>query len=204
VANSSTTVKRGGLSRGKVVLIAVLAVVLVGVLYLQFGGSGGATPEPKGYVPRRTPAVNVANASPATTTDKITNAQNSSTPAIAAVVDAARWKSPDLANVVDYDPFALPATFPKPKAVETAGPNAEGLVAAAAADDEKKKDEARAQLQSELQALKESGVQVIVREGDQYVAMIGDRTLRVGEDIGGFTVTGIDPGGVVVEKKASQ
>ena len=150
------------------------------------------------------PAVNVATASPATVTDKITNNQNNSTPAIAAVVDAARWKSPDLESVVDYDPFALPATFPKPRAIEATGENAEGLVAAAAAKDAKKLADAIYQMQTELQALKERGVQVIVREGDQYVAMIGDRTVHVGEDINGFTVTEIDPGGVVVERKASQ
>jgi hypothetical protein len=34
--------------------------------------------------------------------------------------------------------------------------------------------------------------------------MIGDRTLHVGEEIEGFTVTKIDPGGVVVERKATE
>ena len=50
---------------------------------------------------------------------------------------------------------------------------------------------------------KQRGVHVIVREGDQYVAVIGDRMLHVGDEINGFTVTAIDPDGVHVERKES-
>ena len=31
--------------------------------------------------------------------------------------DATRWKSPKLADVIVYDPFALPAAFPRPQMV---------------------------------------------------------------------------------------
>jgi hypothetical protein len=121
------------------------------------------------------------------------------------MVDEARWKSPKLADVLEYDPFALPESFPKPKTLDPAGNNGgDSLVAAAAADDARKLADAIEQLQRELNELKAAGVQVIVRERDQYVAMIGDRTLHVGEEIKGFTVTKIDPSGVVVERKPSQ
>jgi hypothetical protein len=45
----------------------------------------------------------------------------------------------------------------------------------------------------------------VVRERDQYVAMVGDRTLHVGDEIKGFIVTEIDPQeGVRVERKATE
>ena len=78
-----------------------------------------------------------------------------------------------------------------------------GLIAAAAADDAKKLAEAVEKLHMQLEELKQRGVHVIVREGDQYVAWIGDRMLHVGDEINGFTVTAIDPDGVHVERKES-
>ena len=55
----------------------------------------------------------------------------------------------------------------------------------------------------QLEELKQRGVHVIVREGDQYVAWIGDRMLHVGDKINGFTVTAIDTDGVHIERKES-
>jgi hypothetical protein len=52
--------------------------------------------------------------------------------------------------------------------------------------------------------LQERGVNVIVRGRDEYVAMIGNRTVHVGDDIDGFTVTAIEPDGVRVERKIQQ
>jgi hypothetical protein len=122
---------------------------------------------------------------------------------MATVVDASRWRSPRLEDVVDYDPFALPESFPQTEAVETVA-NSEDLAAAAAREDSRKLAEAIGQLKSDVQQLQQVGVQVIVRQGDHFVAMIGDRTVHVGEEIKGFTVTKIDPNGVVVERKASE
>jgi hypothetical protein len=64
--------------------------------------------------------------------------------------------------------------------------------------------EAIERLQTELKALQERGVHVIIRGRDQYVAMIGDRTLHVGDEINGFTVTAIEPDGVRVERKLKE
>jgi hypothetical protein len=49
-------------------------------------------------------------------------------------------------------------------------------------------------------------VHVIVGQKGQYVAMIGDRMVHVGDEIGnGFTVTEIDPKeGVSVDWKSSE
>jgi hypothetical protein len=107
---------------------------------------------------------------------------------------------------VAYDPFALPPSFPQPPKITAGGKatGADGLIAAAAADDAKRIAEAAENLRMQLEELKQQGVHVILRKGDQYVAVIGDRMLHVGDKIDEFTVTAIDPDdGVHIERKES-
>jgi hypothetical protein len=197
--------KTGGLTTGKAIVIAVLALTLVGVVYWQFGTSGATAAYTKpGGSHRRTAAVPVKSVAATTTVAKKNQAENAPLAEMPAVVDATKWKSPPLTEVVAFDPLAVPETFPKPKPMEKNGKGG-GLVAAAEADDAKKMAEAVAQLQMQLRELEQRGVQVIVRERDQYAAMIGDRVVHVGDEIDGFTVTVIDPtSGVRVERKSTQ
>jgi hypothetical protein len=186
--------------------MGVLAIVLLGVLYLQFGRSSGDSGfESVGSAPRRRPpATSAAPPEIAGNAEKKHAMDKGSSAAVVTVVDERRWKSPDLADVVDYDPFAMPSSFPKSE-VAAVGTKERNLATAAAAEDAKRLADAIAQLQRQLEELKQRGVQVIVREGDQYVAMIGDRTVHVGDEINGFTVTGIDlRSGVSVERKSAQ
>jgi hypothetical protein len=121
------------------------------------------------------------------------------------ILEPERWKAPDVSTIVAYDPFALPPSFPQPDRVETArGLTSEGIIAADAAARASQLADAAAKLQTELEALRQRGVSVIVKQRDQYVAMIGDRTVHVGDEINGFTVTAIEPDGVRVEKKVTE
>jgi hypothetical protein len=213
VAEAQTSSK-SGLTRGKAILIGVLAVALIGVLYVQFG-RGGEKPagEPSNYRPPR-PALAVqpvnAPAKPVTLASAKTpaNAEPSKDKSAATVpvIDGTRWKSPKLETIVAYDPFALPPSFPQPPKITAGGKatGADGLIAAAAADDAKRIAEAAENLRMQLEELKQQGVHVILRKGDQYVAVIGDRMLHVGDKIDEFTVTAIDPDdGVHIERKES-
>jgi hypothetical protein len=203
------------LTRGKAILIAVLGVVLVVVLYVQFGRRGETlATETVEYRPRQTPAMPApapatATAKPAATvTTQVTPGAKApaGTQVVAVpIIDETKWKAPPLAKAAAFDPFALPAAFPQPAKVTKDGKvlNTEGLIAAAAADDAKRLADAIEKLQTELEELKQRGVHVIIRERDQYAAMIGDRMLHVGDEINGFTVTAIDPNGVHVERKES-
>jgi hypothetical protein len=208
VADAQNSAKKAGLTRGKAILIAVLAVVLVVVLFLQFGGASAAkSTETIGHRPNRS----VAAAPPASTTAKPsggaeTKPATGKQMAARLVIDESRWKPPKLAAVVAYDPFALPASFPQPARVagDPKSGGSEGLIAAAAADDAKRLADAVEELRKQLKELEERGVHVIIREPDQYAAVIGDRMLHVGDEINGFTVTAIDPNnGVRVERKQS-
>jgi hypothetical protein len=196
--------KAAGLTPAKGALIGVLAIVLVGVLYMQFGGSTSTAAA--GEARRRPVAAAASAAKPAQAAPAAKNKLPENKPVVelASLVDPKAWKSPPLADVVAYDPFAVPASFPKPKAVDAKG-KGDGLVAAAQADDARRMAEAVAQLQTQLRELEQRGVQVIVRDRDQYAAMIGDRVVHVGDEIDGFTVTVIDPAsGVRVERKPAK
>jgi hypothetical protein len=208
VAEAKTSVKKGALTRGKAILIGILSVVLVVVLYVQFGAGGKKSgSEAVGYRPAR-PALAIRPASSAATAVTLATAKGApgkDKDNTAAIIDGTLWKSPQVAAVMAYDPFALPAAFPQPPKVAGGGKGKDGqaLIAAAEAEEAKRLADAVEKLHMELKELRERGVHVIVREGDQYAAVIGDRMLHVGDKINEFTVMAIDPDGVHVERKES-
>ena len=202
MAEPRTTWQRIGLTRGKAALVGVLGVVLVGVVYIQFGPSDeeeiavAAVDESR---PQQT--VSTATQAPQESTAISAASADTSEPAIAAVFDQNQWKSPPLGSVIGYDPFALPEAFPRRATLGSQSPD--GNVASSGSESGQL-TETIEQLQMELETLQQRGVHVIVRGRDQYVAIIGDRMLNVGDEINGFTITSIDPDGVRVEGKVNQ
>jgi hypothetical protein len=226
VADEKDLSKKIGLTPGKAVLIGVLAVVFVVVIYIQFGSGGEeyseeavvaveetsetASPEPPPTLASSRPtAAEAADgakekptvvAAPAAEKD----ANGGKLTAIASL-DSERWKAPEVDSIVEYDPFALPLAFPQPvRVVDSEGLTSEGIVAAEAATRANQLADAVANLHTELESLRQRGVSVIVKQHDKYVAMIGDRTVHVGDEINGFTVTAIEADGVRVEKKVQE
>jgi hypothetical protein len=205
VAEAEKASKKGNLTRGKAILIAMLAVVLVAILYVQFG-SAGAQPASTSAIyrpPSRKQAMqetgSLAKVMNPTTSGGGMSKKEEATP----VIEAAHWKSPALSAVVAHDPFALPITFPHAPQVTVDGKTTgEGLLEAAAADDAKKLAAAVEKIRMQMEELEKRGVTVILRERDQYAAVIGDRLLHVGDEISeGLMVTAIDPDGVRIERK---
>jgi hypothetical protein len=205
VADTQATLKRIGLTPGKAILIGVLGIVLVGVVYKQFRKFAADE------AVIAAPAVNAARApkprAAVQATSSVAVAQAESpgdTPVEMLELDQEKWKSPDLSAVIAYDPFALPATFPQPTKFGLAEQLAEGGLETSAAADAEQLAEALERLQQQLEELKNRGVHVIVNKNDQYVAMIGDRMIHVGDEINGFIVTEIDLQGVRVERKQAE
>src|SRR5438874_704025 len=99
--------KASGLTTGKVLLIAVLALTLVGVLYWQFGTSEATAALAKTGGARRRPAAAPAQPAAATTIAKKTQS-DAPLAEMPAVVDPSRWKSPPLTEIVSFDPLAVP------------------------------------------------------------------------------------------------
>jgi hypothetical protein len=197
VAESKSALQQAGLTRGKAVLIAVLAVVLFGVVYLQYGRSGtGELYPPESASQPRLPARTPQAAA-------VVEEQGEARLDVAmAEFDEARWHPPELAEVIAYDPFALPPEFPQPPRAVLDPELAAGGDDSTAAFNAQQLTDAVEQMQQRLAELQQRGVHVIVNLRDEYVAMIGDRTIRVGDEINGFVVTAIEPDGVRVERKA--
>lgn len=220
MADQQDLKKRIGLTPGKAVLISVLAVVLVSVVYVQYGPGGvesaeevveavevtserAPSPTPATATPIRPQSVAAPTIASAPAADDAVSGEKRP---VSPMLDAERWKAPDVDRVVEYDPFALPSAFPHPvNGIDEQGLTSEGIVAADAATRASQLADEVAKLHTELESLRQRGVSVIVKQHDKYVAMIGDRTVHVGDEIGsGFTVTAIDPDGVRVEKKVEE
>jgi len=176
---------------GKLVLIGVLTAVLAGVLYLQ-------------YAPQGAPASAAPSAPRAASTAAVVAAKN---PQAAAPAErkktgkVANWHAPGLESVVAYDPFALPAAFPKPPTPEEA---ALAQSAAASTEDAAQRqaelEAARQKSESELLGLKQQAVKVMITRNDEFVAIVGDQVVHVGDELNGFRVIAIDSDGVHVAK----
>jgi hypothetical protein len=204
VDEPQTWSNRIGLTRGKAAIVVVLGVTLVVVIYVKYGPSMGSN-RSGGLV-----GAFIARAAPrsgsATPGSAAANSQQPASNAgrlFSTAADASRWKSPDLSIVLAYDPFALPSAFPSSLQASGASRAQDAVVVAAEAADADQMAAALESLRVELEQLQQRGVHVIVRgrDQDEYVAMIGDRTLHVGDVISGFTVTAIEADHVRVERK---
>jgi hypothetical protein len=205
VAKAQTTSQQMGLTRGKAILIGVLSVALVVIVYVQYSRLSGGAAAPASEAAASTPLSTRAARPSRSARVKAEAASVDSDGATQAALlefDQAKWKPPELARVVAYDPFALPASFPQPPRLVDDSADAIGETSEAMAEARAKEQaDALEELQAQLEDLQQRGVHVIFSQNQQYVAMIGDRTVHVGDEINGFTVTEIDPkAGVRVER----
>lgn len=198
MAKNENWMKKAGVTPGKLALIAVLAVVLGGVLYRQLGPTVKKSAAPTQFA--------------AVTTDSSSSVETSNAPAAedsATDVTAPRkktgtvtsWQSPELASIVQYDPFALPASFPQPQHADEEVAMAQSAAQAEDATEQQAALEVeRVKSEGELQGLRQQGVAVIIKKKKEYVAIVGAQEVHVGDQINGFTVIAIDADGVRVAK----
>jgi hypothetical protein len=203
VGNQQSLAQKSGVSNKQKVLIGVLAMLLVTILYAQYGRSlsGEAADEASGTLASRRPSRSLAANSAGQPAGE--KADGQSAEFLIKTVDRREWKSPALSDVTRYDPFALPAAFPQP--VVFAGPGLttpEGvLIEDDGTVDADQRAAALAKVELKLAELQQRGVRVIIQGRKQATAVIGDRTVHVGDDVDGFTVKAIQADGVVVERK---
>lgn len=200
MADKPSLSDRLGASPAKLALVAGLAVVLLLVLCVQFWPS--SDPAPSSAAQRATTAPAQAS---------LNQADSTSNPAAPAAVQELggatlpKWRRTDLASVTRYDPFALPAAFPQPAPIEGDQTlvDVDNWAATQALAQSDVLDQRVQQMRADLEALRNLGVQVVIRHDDNYIAMIGDRTIQVGDEIDGFKVISIDSGGVHVARNLS-
>ena len=164
-----------GATPGKLALVGVLVVILLIVLYLQFGGASESTSRSK----RRAKQTS-SNASVAVQ-------PSGSTPAPSAPVILRPWPEISLVEATEHDPFALPVKI--------------------AARMQQREQEEQQQVVQEtanvhaqtLAEFRQNGVSLVYRGKGQYLAQIGQATIRVGDVLDGFRVVEIGPKGVRLE-----
>ncbi|MEM6799465.1 MAG: hypothetical protein AAF589_08115 [Planctomycetota bacterium] len=162
--------RRPGPSKAKLVLIAVLGVVLVGVWGSAFLG-GGDRPTASERRPRtRRPGRSAAQPDPPKAQEK----------PIAAPTD---WPEIPIAEAVLNDPFGKPE-WAITEPVDETEPSATAPVTTTAG--------------ASPEQLQEAGASMIVIAGGEKIATIGDVQVRVGDTVGGYEVLDITPLGVVL------
>lgn len=190
--------RRLGVSPDKLALIGVLAVVLIAVIYIQYGPSSDGDVASATRAARQAPHL-PSRSKPAHASTLQARLEDSLPHYSDSYLDQ-QWTTPDLAGVIRHDPFALPSRFPQQA---SATPSLEVIEVDESAEAERlarKVDEIRAKL-TELQ---QRGVRVIVDGRKEAAAIIGNLTVRIGDQIEGFTVTSIDADGVYIERKLEQ
>jgi chemotaxis protein histidine kinase CheA len=203
VDSKTSLKKQTGVTPAKLILIGVLCFVLLAVLYIQFGSSHEETP-----IATSEP-LNRASAAAASTAAKPADENKQPTTTAGAAPKkteiTSNWQTTDVAAAIQYDPFALPPLFPQriqeakdDKLAKDAHRTDDSDAAAAA------RAENRKQLTTEFGQLQHQGVRVVMEKHDKFVAMIGDKTVHVGDNIDGFTVVAIDADGVRVARDLKQ
>jgi hypothetical protein len=202
--NSPSTAARG-VTRGKLILIGVLAVVFVFVVYWNYfrdSSTNVAGVAPARPSSSRRPVVSAKAAqadregaagrrAPTAEASAQTVLQEVQAP---AALPTRSWPDFKLAEVLAYDPFALPAQFPQPP------PSlAEGSAMQPDQSDAAKALEAARERAATLEEIKRQGVELVLQNGREYVAKIGDKEVRIGDKIGGFRVVDINLHGVTLE-----
>ena len=178
--------------RLKLVLAIVLTVTFVIVLIVQFGGSSAA--KDTGGAKKSDDAESEAEGA-----RRKTPAGESQDPPEPEVVSRppVEWPMLKLETVLSYDPFAVPEGFPAVASKSAPAHSAD----AGTAQWREELLRRQAEQKEILEKLQQEGVDVIVgsRE-DGYVAVIGLRTVRVGDKLDGFLVAAIEPDGVVLRR----
>ncbi len=198
-----------GATPGKLCLSVVLGIILIVVLYLELSKGGSANAQATTLPPP------VVARPPRSTATKTNNRQNSQV--ISADVsqlqssnDRDNWNAVALDSIFKHDPFAVPAAFLPPPS-EHSEPTAKVPTGSAPKMDnsmalDKQREEREKQAAAEakarddaMNALEKQGVSLVLRDGNQWIAVVGDITIRVGDQLGAFRVVEILPDGVVIE-----
>ncbi len=182
--------ERNNLSPGKAALIAVLAIVFICVVAYQLGpiffrGGGGGGGEPA--VADLEGSIGAAR--------KARQIKNSDETQTAAPLEANRtgviWPTIEVADVVDHDPFRLPA--PMRNALLAQGSQTDAPAV-------KQVDEAKTRREQLLAELMQQGVDIVILDKENAVASIGALELRVGDVFEGLLVKRISRNGVELER----
>lgn len=177
--------KKIGVTPGKLLLVGVLGCVLVTVIRLQLGAreTSGVSRSADRRVDR------MRRRSSKASTERTGNHD-----VTAVTRTAQQWPEIPLKKVLAHDPFALPPALAPPAPAPTPKQAAEGR-----ANRQQDIELARSRGQA-LAAVREQGIQMILVNPGDPVALVGDRPVRVGDVLEGFQVVAISADGITLSE----
>ena len=187
--------KQNGVTPGKLALIGVLSIVLFAVVYWNFfhKPSQSTSSARKGdLAPSDDTSGRAAEENGASDADKLTDKK--------LQIRTKAWPEYELAEVVAYNPFALPDAFPRPQETSIFEETPAAAVDLSAEAVAERRRVAAAKRAAAIEALRTKGVQVVFQSADDYVAIIDGREIRVGDNIEGYTVVLVGTDGITLEE----
>jgi hypothetical protein len=168
-----------GMTPGRAAIMAVLALALVAVWGPQLFSSDDSVPAIAVVTPPKpTPAKAVARPAVSLPTAKPLTPSTATAPKSQKKRALPKFTASEAGA---YDPFAAPAWSPA----------AVSLVASSGVGG------SNADAEDRFKAIRSRGVAMILVSPDGKAAQLGDRTVRIGDQIDGFEVIDITPSGVV-------
>ncbi len=184
--------RRGSVSPVKLVLAAVLSVTFVVVLIVQFGDASSTDKAGLRKGARTARVRSPRGGSAAETVEDPAGLDASERPALP-------WRIRKLADVLQHDPFKLPAEFSQYRDSAAATSKLGAREEAVRRQEELLRK--RAQRDQALEELRKEGVKAVVGGGSSgNVAIVGSKTVRVGDELNGFRIIAIEADGVVLEE----
>ena len=180
--------EKTGATPGKLVLVAVLAVVFVVVVVSrlkEFFPNSQQQPTETAQLNDPPRAAETKSKSKTTNTNKAT--EDTSTEKIERT-----WPVLSMEKILAHDPLAEPDWLTKAR--HTAPPIDEATRQAVRTEKKQKQQEL-------LKQLREKGAQAIVLSGNEKRAAIGKQSVRVGETIAGLKITDITRKGIVLTER---
>lgn len=165
------------ISTSQIALIAVLGLIFIAVLVMQFGGGESDVTEVESA-----PAPPVAGSPAGTPAAVAASAAKQATPRTA-------WPRISLEEAAGYDPFSLHGN---------AGSQISAALRGSTDQSTEAEQAAKTARSTTLHALQSQGVNVVFQDQQGAVAMVGTRLVRVGDLLDGYRVMKIGPDGVTL------
>jgi hypothetical protein len=198
--SDANSAKKPGVTPAKLVLIGVLALILCGVIYRNYFREPVSSGAPARAQDDRAASAGEADLEKGTSGTK-SAAELDELALHAAQLRKKPWPAYSVAQVVAYDPFALPAEFPQPPAPAEVGRRVTRSPAEDEANAERLRAEAAQARAEAIAAIRAKGVQVVLKRGNEFFALIDGHEIRVGDEVEGLEVVEIDATGIYIDKE---
>jgi hypothetical protein len=175
-------------------IAGVLAMIFVIVLVVQFGSAGDSSPP----IDSTTQPNDVAQQP--TAASRPVNTQGKKSGPKPPPLDRP-WPAFSLATVLEFDPFARPSSLAVDQGGIQQGRNTGDVSSQKPEDAEKKRMEDAEKKRLALAEVQKEAVQAIVGTDRGFVAIVGTKTIRVGDKLHGFVVKEIKADGVILEDR---